>query len=232
MHFSCEFLAGSANACSVTVNDTTAWTNLQETFVANLSTTVWKTEQWSWTVYPNGKTNIHFLVQAPGSAYTQPAGSVKIRNYTVSTSPNVTNFTSKISGHDIACTGTVSAVSVVSTSDETIKSEYQDPSADLLKIFDGAEVYSYVRDDMPGRRVGFKAQEIAEHLQHLPEEKKISNLVFMDYSRSQPLLALEYSRLITVLWCQCKEQQKQLAELTARVDALRATAEPSSLESK
>ena len=135
MHFSCEFQAGTANACSITVNDSTAWTNLQETFVSNLSTTVWKTEQWSWTVYPNGRTNIHFLIQAPGSAYTQPAGSVKIRNYTVSTSPNVTNFTSKISGHDIACTGTVSAVSVVSTSDETIKSEYQDPSADLLTSF-------------------------------------------------------------------------------------------------
>ena len=70
---------------------------------------------------------------------------------------------------------------------------------------------------MPGRRVGFKAQEIQEHL---PEENKISNLVFMDYSRSQPLLALEYSRLVTVLWCQCKEQQKQLQELTARVASL------------
>jgi hypothetical protein len=127
----------------------------------------------------------------------------------------VTNFTSKISGHDIACTGTVSAVSVVSTSDETIKSEYQDPSADLLKVFDGAEVYSYVRDDMPGRRVGFKAQEIQEHL-----PKDISNLVFMDYSRGTPLLALEYSRLCTVLWCQCKEQQRQLQELTARVASL------------
>ena len=218
MHFSCQFQAGTANACSITVNDSTAWAGMQETFVSNLSTTVWKTHVWSWTVYPNGYTNIHFLIQSPGSAYTQPAGSVKIRNYTVSTSPNVTNFTSKISGHDISCTGTVSAVSVVSTSDESIKSEFQDPSADLLKIFDGAEVYSYVRDDMPGqRRVGFKAQEIQEHL---PEENKISNLVFMDYSRGTPLLALEYSRLVTVLWCQCKEQQKQLAELTARVASL------------
>jgi hypothetical protein len=221
MHFSCDFLAGTANACSVTVNDTTAWTNMQETFVTNLSTTVWKTEQWSWTVYPNGKTNIHFLVQAPGSAYTQPAGSVKIRNYTVSTSPNVTNFTSKISGHDIACTGTVSAVSVVSTSDQSIKSEYQDPSADLLKIFDGAEVHSYVRDDMPGRRIGFKAQDLQAHL-----PKEISNLVYMNYSRDQPLLALDYSRLSTVLWCQAKEQQKQLRELTERIKVLEANLPP------
>ena len=215
MHFSCEFQAVSTNACLVSANDSTAWVNTQETFVTNLSTTVWTTVQWSWVVYPNGSTNLHLMVQPPSSAYTQPAGSIKIRNYTVSTSPNVTNFTSKISGHDISCTGTVSAVSVVSTSDETIKSEYQDPSADLLKIFDGAEVYSYVRDDMPGqRRVGFKAQEIQEHTED------ISNLVFMDYSRGTPLLALEYSRLCTVLWCQCKEQQKQLAELTARVASL------------
>ena len=191
---------------------------MQETFVTNLSTTVWKTEQWSWTVYPNGKTNIHFLVQAPGSAYTQPAGNVKIRNYTVSTSPNVTNFTSKISGHDIACTGTVSAPSVVSTSDQSIKSEYQDPSADLLKIFDGAEVHSYVRDDMPGRRVGFKAQDIQANV-----PKDITNMWFMDYSRDQPLLALDYSRLITVVWAQCKEQQKQLQELTQRIIALETT---------
>jgi len=111
----------------------------------------------------------------------------------------------------------------VSTSDESIKSEYQDPSSDLLKLFDGAEVYSYVRDDMPGRRVGFKAQEIQENL---PEESSISNLVYMDYSRDQPLLAFDYSRLSTVLWCQAKEQQKQLRELTERIKVLEANLPP------
>ena len=112
-------------------------------------------------------------------------------------------------------------MAVVSTSDQTIKSEYQDPSADLLKIFNGASVYSYIRDDMPGRRAGFKAHEVREHL---PEE--ISNLVYMDYSRSQPLLALDYSRLCTVLWCQAKQSQKQLQELTARIQVLEAILPP------
>jgi hypothetical protein len=109
----------------------------------------------------------------------------------------------------------------VSTSDETIKSDYQDPSADLLAVFNYAKVYSYVRDDLPGRRVGFRAQELQEHL---PEE--ITNLVYMDYSRDQPLLGLDYSRLVCVLWCQAKEQQKLLQELTARIQVLEANLPP------
>jgi hypothetical protein len=72
---------------------------------------------------------------------------------------------------------------------------------------------------MPGqRRIGFLAQEIQANL---PEA--ISNLVVHDYSRGTPLLALEYSRLCTVLWCQCKQQQKQLQELTQRILALETT---------
>jgi hypothetical protein len=96
---------------------------------------------------------------------------------------------------------------------------YQDPSTDLLKIFDSAEVYSYVRDDMPGqRRVGFKAQEIQANV------KDITNLVFMSYERDQPLLALDYSRIsATILWTVCKQQQKQLQELTQRIIALETT---------
>ena len=66
----------------------------------------------------------------------------------------------------------------------------------MLKVFDGAAVYSYERDDVPGRRVGFKAQEIKANV---PDD--IANLVYMSYERDQPLLALDYSRIAaTVLW--------------------------------
>ena len=88
-----------------------------------------------------------------------------------------------------------------------------------MKIFDGASVYSYERDDVPRRRVGFKAQEIQANV-----PKEISNLVFMSYERDQPLLALDYSRIAaTVLWAQCKAQQTALQELTQRVAGLEAS---------
>jgi hypothetical protein len=221
VHFKCDFRAGSANSCVIAINDSTAWANVSQTNLTGLSTTAWITFNWSFVVPPNGTMNFHLGYVPPGSPYTQPYGTIQIRNYGLSIAPDVTTFTSKISAHDIACTGTVSAVAVVSTSDETIKSDYQDPSADLLKVFDGAEVYSYIRDDMPGRRIGYKAQEIQAHL---PEE--ITNLVYMDYSRDQPLLGIDYSRLSTILWCQAKEQQKQLLELTARIQVLDANLPP------
>jgi hypothetical protein len=163
--------------------------------------------------------NFHVALTPNGSAFTQPTGSVHIRNFRLSTGSSVSAFTSQISvAGNIACAANISCVSLVQTSDASIKSMYQDPSTDLLKIFDGAEVCSYVRDDMPGqRRVGFKAQEIQANV------NDIQNLVFMSYERDQPLLALDYSRLITVVWAQCKEQQKQLQELTQRIIALETT---------
>jgi hypothetical protein len=112
-------------------------------------------------------------------------------------------------------------VAVVSTSDENIKSQFQDPSANLLEVFDGAEVKSYLRDDTHGRRVGFIAQNIQAHL-----SEEIKNVVYQDYSRDQPLLALDYSRLVCVLWCQAKHSQKQLQELTARIQVLEANLSP------
>ena len=108
------------------------------------------------------------------------------------------------------------------TSGEAIKSDYADPTEDLLKIFSGAEVVSYLRDDVPGRRVGFRAQEIAANV---PDD--ITNLVFMSYERDQPLLALDYSRIAaTVLWAQCKHQQAQIEALTQRVESLEGKRAP------
>ena len=192
---------------------------MQYIIVSGLSATTWRSVSWSWNTYANGNTNLHIGPTPPGLA-AQPAGNVHIRNFRVSTTPNVTNFTSKISTtSDIVTTKNISCAALTQTSDERIKTGYQDPTAALLKVFDGASVYSYERDDMPGRRVGFKAQEIQANV-----PKDITNLWFMDYSRDQPLLALDYSRIAaTVLWVQCKHQQAQLEALTQRVVALEGT---------
>jgi hypothetical protein len=219
LYFDCEFRSGTTSSVIVSVNDSTAWTGVQYLVVSGLSTSTWKSVSWSWTGYANGNTNFHIGPTPPGVT-AQPAGNVHIRNYKVSTSPNASAFTSQISvAGNIACAANISCVALTQTSDESIKTAYQDPTEDLLKIFDGASVYSYERDDIPGRRVGFKAQEIQANV-----PKEISNLVFMSYERDQPLLALDYSRIAaTVLWAQCKAQQTALQELTQRVASLEAS---------
>jgi hypothetical protein len=123
--------------------------------------------------------------------------------------PGSTDFSKRIrvSG-PIVSTSSISCVSLVQTSDSRIKSDFQDPSEDLQRIFDGASVYSYDRDDVEGRRVGFLAQEIQANV-----PKEICNLVFMSYERDQPLLAIDYSRLVTVLWATCKNLQKRIEAL-------------------
>ena len=80
-----------------------------------------------------------------------------------------------------------------------------------MGIFDAAEVKTYTRKDVPGKRVGFIAQDIQEKM---PED--ISNLVFMTYEAEQPLLALDYSRLVTVLWGVCKNMQKRIEVLETK----------------
>jgi hypothetical protein len=106
-------------------------------------------------------------------------------------------------------------LSLVQTSDESIKTNIEDASLDDLKeMFDATEVKTYTRTDVPGKRLGFIAQDIQKK-----KPKDIGNLVFMTYEEDQPLLALDYSRLATVLWGVCKSQQKQIDELIAKVDA-------------
>jgi hypothetical protein len=217
LYFTCEFRAGTTSSVIVSVNDTTNWNGVQHTTVTGLSTTTWKKVTWAFTVYTNGMVNFHVGPVPPGVTAV-PAGTVHIRNFRLSTTPNISAFTSKVTvANDLVCSTNISCVSLVQTSDEAIKTDYQDPTEQLLKIFSGAEVVSYLRDDVPGRRVGFRAQQIAANVED------VTNLVFMSYERDQPLLALDYSRIAaTVLWAQCKHQQAQIEALTRRIEALEA----------
>ena len=103
-------------------------------------------------------------------------------------------------------------MSLVQTSDESIKNGVEDASLDdLMNIFEATDVKTYTRKDVPGKRIGFIAQDVQAKM-----PKDLSNLVFMTYEQDQPLLALDYSRLAaTVLWGVCKNLQQRIEVLEA-----------------
>jgi hypothetical protein len=121
--------------------------------------------------------------------------------------------------------GSITCLSVIQTSDKSIKDNIQDASLDdLQEIFDSSEVKTYTRnDDVEGKRYGFIAQEIQSKL---PTD--IENIVFETRAPTPEgedpgdmLLALDYSRLAaTVLWGVCKKQQRAIEDLSLRLDAL------------
>ena len=110
---------------------------------------------------------------------------------------------------NVTCSGSVTATSFTSTSDQAIKGNVQNASLeDCTRVLREVDVKTYTRTDVPGPRIGFIAQDLQ---QHLPPE--FANIMGMQYGGDRPLLALSYDRLVCVLWGAVKA-------LTARVDAL------------
>ena len=117
------------------------------------------------------------------------------------------------------CHGKVSAVSFVTTSDQSVKTDVQD--TDLTPLFDAVDCKSYLRTDRPelvDRRVGF----IAQHVQKACLDHGLPNTFNADIQQEDgtTILGLDYSRLVTVLWSTCKRQQAALAALEARLRAI------------
>jgi hypothetical protein len=113
---------------------------------------------------------------------------------------------------------TVTAAQYFSSSDERIKTDVQDASLEACQeVFDAVSVKTYERTDLPGKRIGFIAQDIE---QSLPEE--FANLVGTRQGKDgQELLTIDYSRIAsTILWGVVKLQQAQIADLTSRLEAL------------
>ena len=156
--------------------------------------------------------NFHIGPTPPGVTAVA-AGSMKIRNFRLSTTPNVTAFTSKVTvAHDIVCSSNISCVALVQTSDRAIKEGIKDASLDDLQaIFDNVEAKTYTRTDIEGNRLGFIAQDVAEKL---PPE--IGNLVYMNYETGTPLYALDYSRLVCCLWGVTKRLQQRVEALEGK----------------
>ena len=154
-------------------------------------------------------------VLAPGSQYTQAAGTINLRNLRVYTNsaPNATIASDLSVQYGITC------VSLTQTSDESIKENITHASLDeLQQIFDRVEVKQYHRTDIPGDRVGFIAQDVQRAIS---VDSKLRNIVNPIYSEKAPLLGLDYARLgSTVLWGVCKKQQAMIEDLNARVKLL------------
>jgi hypothetical protein len=107
----------------------------------------------------------------------------------------------------------VTATSYNSTSDRSIKDEIAiaDPVA-CLDLLRNVDAHTYVRKDMPGTlRLGFIANDIQDNI---PDE--FANLIGMQYGGNTPLLTLDYSRLVCVLWSVVKRQEQRISALEAK----------------
>ena len=92
-----------------------------------------------------------------------------------------------------------------------------DADLDVIQsVFNSVEVKTYERMDVPGQRIGF----VANHLVGALAETNFDNIVQMTYNSENPLWGLDYARLTTILWGVCKNQQKQLDQIEARLAAL------------
>ena len=127
----------------------------------------------------------------------------------------------------------VTAVGFSSTSDSRIESnQEQVPPDDCQRIFDAVEVTKYIRTDIdtPQQRVGFIAQdldavcknEFACIVGRLQSEVLPTDEVAE--VEEEPLLTVDYSRLVTVLWGVCKNLHGRAAQLEQAASSSRNNA--------
>ena len=148
----------------------------------------------------------------PGSAYSQAAGTIRFRNFSLSASSASVNVSKPL-----LVSATVTAQGYITTSDERIKNNISHASCEeLQKVFNKIDVKTYNRSDVDGgSRVGFIAQDFQEAL----SDTLFQNIVHR-VCNEEPTLGLDYSRLTCILWGVCKTQKAELAALADRVIAL------------
>jgi len=208
---SVELRAGTCSEAVFSINNSTGWgVDTKETKFSGISSTTWTTYSWQFPIPSNGAMNFHIGYLPTGSAFTQAAGNLHMKNLHLYKATASSTISSQLTcSEDVTCSRTVTATGFTSTSDRRIKQDIQDASLDeCATILASVDVKTYTRTDAPGQRIGFIAQDIQEHL---PPE--FANIIGMQYGEDEPLLALSYDRLVCVLWGACKA-------LTARVEAL------------
>ena len=73
-----------------------------------------------------------------------------------------------------------------------------------------AKVYRRIDMDTAQSRVGFLAQDLQQAMTNA--DLDVSNIVM----QGQPLLGLDYSRLVSILWSVCKQQEERIQALEAK----------------
>ena len=107
---------------------------------------------------------------------------------------------SSISCDSLTAVTTVTCVSVIQTSDESIKQNIVNCDLAVIQgVFDAVDVKQYERTDIEGNRIGFIAQDLVKAL---PIE--YDNIAQMTYNTGNPLWGSDYARLTTILWGVCK----------------------------
>jgi len=121
---------------------------------------------------------------------------------------------------NLVCAGTVTQ-----NSDRSLKDDIRDADIQsITSVFDSVNVRTYRRNDYETTRtrIGFISQEVEAAL---PTD--FQNIVG-EYTKEEEgkdpiaLKTLDYSRLVCILWGVCKNQERQIEGLTARVVALEA----------
>jgi hypothetical protein len=191
------------------VNNGLTWSGSQEIKFTGL-TADFQTYTWAVSAYTTGRFNLHTYQNPVTNALTQTTGSVDMRfvQLFVEGAPSVI-IAAPISCDSLTVLSTVTCVSVIQTSDESIKTNVVDCDLDVIQaVFDAVEVRQYERTDVEGKRIGFIAQDLVKAL---PVE--FDNITQMNYITGNPLLGLDYARLNTILWGVCKNLQSRVAAL-------------------
>ena len=87
----------------------------------------------------------------------------------------------------------------------------------LCKVFDSVEPKTYDRKDkdmVPEHRLGFIAQAIQAVL--LTNLSDVTNVISERPLGEEQLLALDYSRLVTVLWSKVKQLEARITTLESQ----------------
>ena len=199
-----------------------------------LSSTEFRNYTWQFTIPANSTQFVMAVGIVPSnlgidmSSTNQPAGTVDIRNLRLYTTSDLVTidaplrcekdaFFSTSIESQTAYIRTITAGQYFSSSDERIKTDVQDASLEAcLRIFDAVSPKVYERTDLPGKRIGFIAQDVQSSAP--PEFANLWGT--RPGADGEELLTIDYSRLITIAWAQLKLQQAQIADLTSRLEAL------------
>ena len=205
-----QLKANSVDHVVFSTNNTIDWTTAEQIKFTGL-TSSWQTFAWEFTSNSTN-VNLHFGVIIPGSGVVQTAGDAQLKNLHLYRNTAESTITSRLTcQEDIICSRTVVATSYTSTSDRSVKADITiaDPLV-CLNLLRNVDAHTYVRKDMPGTRLGFIANDIQDNI---PDE--FANLIGVQHGTT-PLLTLDYSRLVCVLWQVVKSQEQRISALEAK----------------